>query len=953
MMSCHQIHACRFISLAATAVLVALLLTASASAGPTNDAGRISLDSIPGARFTFDGVLGQRVKADIDNWLLGTPAKNPGLLDMFAERERNTEGRDVNDPHQLVPWSGEFVGKYLTTAALAMRMSDDPRLRETVGKVVDRLVQLQAEDGYLGPWPKNERLLGHWDLWGHYHIMLGLMFWHEQTGDEKALAVARKMADLVCVTYLDTGRRVASAGSEEMNMGIVHGLALLYRKTGDDRYLRMAKEVVKDFEKGGDYYRQGLQGIEYFRTPKPRWESLHSLQGLAELYRITGDETFRRSFLHHWASMRRFDLRNTGGFSAGEQATGNPFNAEQAIETCCVIAWEAVMLDALRLTGDATIADDLELATFNAVAGAQHPSGEWCTYNTPINGVRGPSYQQIAFQARPNAPFLNCCSVNGPRGFGMLSEWGVMRNAEGLTVNYYGPGCANVSLSDGTPITIEQTTDYPIGNTVRLKISLKNAKQFTLALRIPAWSTKTEVLLNGEPMQDAKPGTYLKLARLWRSGDEIKLTFDMGLRYESGDLEQAGNVSLYRGPILLCADDRFQSDEPIKIDVSKLGEARIVPNDATIAKAAGPYSPWLVVDVPTSNSKTTRLIDFANAGATGKGYRSWLSADAARPPRPVAWQPADGATLGTGPIRFKWRKPALGAKADHRYKVVISSSPDFGQAIALQGEQKSGLLMVPTEEVKQLQANKVYYWKVVASNSCGESESLGPYKRFTIDPSTTGDASLSRASDGMIIAAPLRGDIKPEYGKLIDAAGWKPAVGPDGQSGEAVELDGKSGRLRYDLSSLANDDYESYTAAIWLSVTSLPAGNSYGQVFSAWCQPMDDPLRLVVAEGKLFARIEAGAPFGTDGVAVDSRQWRHVVAVKAADKLTLYIDGQVRGEVAVPVTIPSLSRELGIGGNPRYPGPEFLAARFADLRLYGRALSAKEIKEMYEAKRAK
>lgn len=769
MMSCRQIHACRFTSLAATAVLLTLLSIAPASAGPTNDAGKVGLDSIPGASFTFDGLMGQRVKADVDNWLLVTPAKNPGLLDMFAERERNKEGGDVNDAHQLVPWAGEFVGKYLTTAALAMRMTDDLRLRETVGKVVDRLAQLQAEDGYLGPWPKNERLLGHWDLWGHYHIMLGLMLWHEQTGDEKALAVARKMADLVCNTYLDTGRRVASAGSEEMNMSIVHGLALLYRKTGEDRYLRMAKEVVKDFEKGGDYYRQGLQGVEYFRTPKPRWESLHSLQGLAELYRITGDETFRRSFLHHWASMRRFDLRNTGGFSAGEQATGNPFNADQAIETCCVIAWEAVMLDALRLTGDSIIADDLELATLNAVAGAQHPSGEWCTYNTPINGARGPSHQQIAFQARPNAPFLNCCSVNGPRGFGMLSEWGVMRNAEGLMVNYYGPGRASVSLCDGTPITIEQTTDYPIGNTVQLKISLKNAATFTLSLRIPKWSAKTDLSLNAQPMQNVKPGEYLKLTRSWHSGDEITLKLDLGLRYESGDLEQAGNVSLYRGPILLCEDDRFKSDEPIKIDASKLNEARIVPNDETIAKAAGPYSPWLVLDVPTSDGKTTRLIDFANAGATGKGYRSWLPAAGSRPSRPVAWQPADGATLGMGPIRFTWRKPAPTAKADPHYEVVISESPDFGQAIVVQGEQSPGTVIVPTDEVKKLRPNTVYYWKVIASNSCGESESLGPYKRFTIDPSipaASDDASLPRASDGMIVAASLRGDVTPGYGKI-------------------------------------------------------------------------------------------------------------------------------------------------------------------------------------------
>ena len=58
------------------------------------------------------------------------------------------------------------------------------------------------------------------------------------------------------------------------------------------------------------------------------------------------------------------------------------------------------MIDALRLTGDSTIADDIELATLNAIAGAQHPSGEWCTYNTPINGTRVPSHVQIGFQAQ-------------------------------------------------------------------------------------------------------------------------------------------------------------------------------------------------------------------------------------------------------------------------------------------------------------------------------------------------------------------------------------------------------------------------------------------------------------------------------------------------------------------------------------------------------------------------
>jgi DUF1680 family protein len=124
--------------------------------------------------------------------------------------------------------------------------------------------------------------------------MLGLMMWYEHTGDKQAAVAVHRIADLVCNTCLDTGFRVINAGSEEMNMGIIHSMAQLYRKTGNPRYLRMVEEVLKDFEKAGDYYRTGLAGKEYFRTPRPRWESLHSLEGLVELYRITGDPSYRQ-----------------------------------------------------------------------------------------------------------------------------------------------------------------------------------------------------------------------------------------------------------------------------------------------------------------------------------------------------------------------------------------------------------------------------------------------------------------------------------------------------------------------------------------------------------------------------------------------------------------------------------------------------------------------------------
>src|SRR5262249_55221209 len=149
---------------------------------------------------------------------------NPGLVEMFRVRDREPVP-------QLVPWAGEFVGKYLIAAVQGLRMTDDPRLQQQVSNVVHAFTATQAEDGYLGPFRREERLLKHWDLWGHYHAMQGLLLWYERTGDPAALTAARKAADLVCRTFLDTERRVVDAGSPEMNMAILTGMAWMYRET--------------------------------------------------------------------------------------------------------------------------------------------------------------------------------------------------------------------------------------------------------------------------------------------------------------------------------------------------------------------------------------------------------------------------------------------------------------------------------------------------------------------------------------------------------------------------------------------------------------------------------------------------------------------------------------------------------------------------------------------------
>ena len=199
----------------------------------------------------------------------------------------------------------------------------------------------------------------------------------------------------------------------------------------------------------------------------------------------------------------------------------------------------------------------------------------------------------------------------------------------------------------------------------------------------------------------------------------------------------------------------------------------------------------------------------------------------------------------------------------------------------------------------------------------------------------------------MVTEAPLSGIVKPAYGELLHANGWKPTPGPDGQDNGAVELDGKGGMIKYKLLAFPE---ENFTVSIWVSVTRLPSTH-YGQVFSAWAAGMDDPLRLVVQGGKLYARIEAGVFYGTEGFPLEVDTWYHVAGVKEGRKLVLYIDGKPHSTAYVPRTITSSATDFAIGGNPHYGGPEFLPARLAELKFFARALSADEVKRLRQSKR--
>ena len=284
------------------------IAVATGAVEETPDAVSPRCDRASATTYEFRGPFAAYLDGVSERWLKVAPDSNPGMLEMFRDRDRKPA-------RALVPWAGEFAGKYLTGAVQVGRLTGDPELRAYLANYVVHWVSLQAEDGYLGPWDEDHRLTGSapnvgddgvegptWDAWGHYHAMLGLLLWHEETGEMSALTAARKIGDLLCDRFLgDRTPRLVDTGSTEMNLAPIHALCLLYRETGDPRHLALASQIVDEFEAvdaegrplAGDYLRAGLAGTEFHETPKPRWESLHPILGLAELYWLTGIESYR------------------------------------------------------------------------------------------------------------------------------------------------------------------------------------------------------------------------------------------------------------------------------------------------------------------------------------------------------------------------------------------------------------------------------------------------------------------------------------------------------------------------------------------------------------------------------------------------------------------------------------------------------------------------------------
>lgn len=442
-------------------------------------------------------------------------------------------------------WYGEHAGKWLYAAARAAHRTSDKTLGASVQRVADYLVSVQEPDGYLGTYA-NERRFMHrqapaartwdgapalrtWDIWTHSYLILGLLEAHRWFPHDAYLTAARRIGDLCWRTLAEDGVDITSLGNHfGMSATVLLDPAVeLYFATRHEKYLQLARLILQQADGRPELalLSQALAGADAsgIATGKA-YQLCWNLVGLAKLYRATGDAPLLNAVRRLWENIRAHHLSLGGGPWGGvAHRSREVFNHHTAfspygyVETCSTLAWIQLNRELLRISGDAQYAEEIERSAYNDLLGAQAPNGEdWCYYSFP-NGKR------------VHTTYWRCCKSSGAMALEELpmAAYGLTGD-HGVAINLYCAGEATLHIPAAGAVRIEQRTDYPFAEEVRIRITPQRTARFSVLVRAPSWADGASVHINAAAWdQPAAPGSFVAITREWRPGDEIRLRLPM------------------------------------------------------------------------------------------------------------------------------------------------------------------------------------------------------------------------------------------------------------------------------------------------------------------------------------------------------------------------------------------------------------------------------------------
>ena len=504
--------------------------------------------------------------------------------------------------HKGPKWhDGDFY-KWLEAACHVYNMSRDESLDHHLDDIIDLIGQVQRDDGYIHT-PAiiearqssdenrfHERL--HFETYNMGHLMTAACVHHDATGKTTLLDIAKKSTDFLYNFYKTATAELArNAICPSHYMGVVD----MYRVTGELRYLELAKNLVeiRNLVQGGDDNQDRVPFREQETAVGHAVRANYLYAGVADIYAETGDPTLLDTLEQLWHSVTTTKLYITGGCGAlydGASPDGSPqqdqitrihqaYGREYQLpnltahnETCANIGnvlWNWRMLN---ITGEARYADILELSLYNSVLSGISLDGKRFFYTNPLRSVKDLPFDLRWSRTREEYISCFCCPPNVVRIIAHAHDYAYSISETGIWANIYGSSDATLALLNGQEVRLSQETNYPWDGLIKITVEIEEDTEFDLMLRIPGWTEKASVRINGEPSHVAlEPQSYAVIARTWSTGDVVELELDMPVQLiEANPLieETRNHIAIKRGPIIYCLESTDLPEDASILDIT-------------------------------------------------------------------------------------------------------------------------------------------------------------------------------------------------------------------------------------------------------------------------------------------------------------------------------------------------------------------------------------------------
>lgn len=630
-----------------------------------------------------------RAKALIVNWIphcvdminRTNLTQGEGGIDNFIEAAKALRG-EPHGRHKGYVFANAWVHQTIESICLALMV--DPQgdaeiiqaqaqLRATMEDWIPKILAAQEPDGYLqtaytladrDQWRERwspEHRGDHEGYVAGYFIESAINHYTLTEGKDKRLYdAAKKLADC-WVANIGPGKKDWYDGHQEMEQALVRFGRFVNDMEGGgrgDAYVKLARFLL-DSRRGGAEYDQSHQlPIKQYEAVGHAVRATYNYSAMADVAAETHDVDYQSAVMSLWDNMVNKKYYITGGIGSGETSEGFGPNYSlrnhaycEACSSCGLIFFQYKMNLAYH---DAKYADLYEETMYNALLGSMDLAGKNFYYDNPLIGNR------------PRYPWhvCPCCVGNIPRTLLMIPTWTYVKGADGLYVNLFIGSTINVERVAGTDVELVQQTDYPWSGKVAITVNPKEAKEFTLRVRVP--SRDTSVLYTNQPAvkglkslavngkavtPDIKNG-YAVITRRWAKGDKVELEVPLAPQRITADQRieaNRGRVALRYGPLIYNVEQADQPDIEKPIGLAPLTtewRGDLLDGVLCLKGQWADGSPLLAIPNYARNNRSEIATETIGAGSPAVNYAPGASTGAAQPA--VATTNAPTGNEGTG-----------------------------------------------------------------------------------------------------------------------------------------------------------------------------------------------------------------------------------------------------------------------------------------------------------------